>query len=177
MIRLGKRNKWVQISILVVVLVIGGLTMAGSVFKDDKLPRVGDKAPDFKLAGLDGQVHRLSDYKGKAVIVNFWGTFCEPCRKEMPDIQQQSKEWADSAVVLGVNVMGESKVTVKSFIDQVKVDFPILLDPDDATRRKYGVADFPTTFFINPEGKIVQIVTGPLKEQAIRQTLSAILKK
>jgi thiol-disulfide isomerase/thioredoxin len=94
------RNKktW-QIIILSFVLIVGVYTIANSLFSDHITPQVGDNAPKFKLLGLDGQVHQLSDYKGKNVIVNFWGTYCPPCKAEMPAIQKQYEKWQQSNVV------------------------------------------------------------------------------
>ena len=69
----GKNRKWIQISILLVIVLIGSWTIAGNLFNEDKIPKTGDTAPEFKLAGLDGKTHNLSDYEGKGLIVNFWG--------------------------------------------------------------------------------------------------------
>lgn len=173
------RNKTVQIVILLAVLIVAGLTLGNNLLKDkDAIPRVGDKAPDFKLTALDGQSYQLSDLLGKVVIVNFWGTFCPPCVKEMPDLQKQHEQWKDSdVVILGVNVMGESKVTVQSFIEQVKVTFPILLDPEDRTRKRYGVSDFPTTVIIRPDGKIKEIKSGPVDQDYLQKTVAGIMPK
>lgn len=173
-----KNKKWIQIAILSAVVILGALTLANSLFKSNAIPKAGDKAPEFKLAGLDGQVHKLSDYKGKTVVLNFWGTFCKPCKEEMPDLEKQYQEWATSdVVVLGANVMGESAVTVRSYAEQVRVTFPILLDPQDETRKKYGVSDFPTTFFIDKEGKVRKIKVGQMNEAFIRSTLAELTGK
>jgi len=137
----------------------------------------GDKAPDFSLIGLDGKEHRLSDYKGKAVLVNFWGTFCPPCKEEMPAMQRQyEKTNRDSIEFLAVN-LAESPITVQNFISQNKITFPVLLDDKEEIRKKYGVINYPTTFFVGPDGKIASIKVGMMSEEFIEQTIAQVTKK
>lgn len=146
---MGKNKRWVQIAIFAVVIVIGALTLFNNLYATDKKPVEGSKAPDFTLTGLDGKQHNLFDYKGKAVMVNFWGTFCPPCKNEMPAIQHQyDKMNKDTTAILGLN-LGESKITVQSFMDQYKINFPILLDDNEETRKRYGVMQYPTTFLFH----------------------------
>lgn len=173
---MGKNRKWIQIVILAAVLVIGGLTIGSAIFKDsDGIPRTGDKAPDFATKGLDGKSYKLADLKGKPIVLNFWGTFCPPCRTEMPDLQKQADKWSASGVtIIGMN-LGENAVTVKSFIDQYKIRFPIYMDEEDTIRKAYGVNQYPTTFFIRPDGKIHEIKIGVMDEAYIDQTVTAML--
>jgi peroxiredoxin len=171
---MGKNKKWVQLAILAAVILIGGLTMANSLFSSDKVPRTGDKAPDFKLAGTDGKTYKLSDFRGKSVVVNFWGTYCKPCKEEMPAIQKSYERFMGKGVaVLGVN-MGESAITASSFANQVKATFPIVLDEDETIRRRYGVNQYPTTFFVKPDGVIGQIHVGQMDEPLIENALTAL---
>lgn len=171
---MGNNRKWIQISIFAVIVVVGALTIASNLFANNEKPSVGGKAPNFTLKSMDGETYELSDLKGKAVMVNFWGTFCEPCRYEMPAIQRQFDKWDKEKVVfLGVN-LGESKVTVANFIEQYKVSFPILLDNNEETRKRYGVTQYPTTFFIGPDGKISDIHKGVMDDAIIEQKLAAI---
>jgi peroxiredoxin len=171
---MGKNKRWMQLTIFSVVIVIGLLTLINNLYATDKRPVEGSKAPDFTLVGLDGQQHKLSDYKGKKVMVNFWGTFCPPCKNEMPAIQHQfDKRDSQNVEFLGLN-LGESKITVQGFIDQYKISFPILLDDNEATRKRYGVNQYPTTFFIAPDGKIAKIMIGEMNEAFIEKTLASI---
>ncbi|TVY11702.1 thiol-disulfide oxidoreductase ResA [Paenibacillus cremeus] len=173
---MGKNKKWIQIAIFAVIVVIGALTLISNVFLSDKKPVVGSKAPDFTLLGLDGKTHKLSDYKGKVVVVNYWGTFCEPCRDEMPALERQHAKWAGKNVeILGLN-LDEPRVAVENFINQYKVTFPILFDKNEENRKKYGVSQYPTTFFIGPDGKIAVIRIGQMDEPFIEQTLTTLLK-
>jgi peroxiredoxin len=129
-------------------------------------PEKGFTAPDFSLPTLDGDVIRLSDLRGKPVILNFWATWCPPCRDEMPDLELlwQTYDQGD-VMVLGVD-QGEPPQVVESFIqDVVRTTFPILLDPRQTVGRElYWVRSLPTTFFIDPDGVIQDIyVGGPMR--------------
>ncbi|NOU97598.1 thiol-disulfide oxidoreductase ResA [Paenibacillus sp. LMG 31456] len=171
---MGKNKRWVQLVIFSAVLLIGALTLINNLYAKDKKPVEGSKAPDFTLVGLDGKEHQLSDYKGKTVMINFWGTFCPPCKDEMPAIQHQfDKRNAQKVEFLGLN-LGESKITVQNFIDQYKITFPILLDDNEETRKRYGVMNYPTTFFVGPDGKIAKIWIGEMTEAFIEQTIASI---
>lgn len=171
-----KRNKrWMQIIILSMVILVGALTIALNLFSDHKTPLVGDQAPNFKLLGLDGKVHQLSDYKGKNILINFWGTYCKPCKDEMPAIQQQYAKWGEANfVVLGVN-MGENAITARGFAESVKVQFPILLDESEEIRKRYGVINYPTSFFIKSNGTIVKIMVGSMAENFIEESIASLL--
>jgi peroxiredoxin len=171
---MGKNKRWVQLAIFSAVLIIGALTLINNLYAKDKKVVEGSSAPDFTLVGLDGKKHQLSDYKGKTVVVNFWGTFCPPCKDEMPAIQHQfDKRDPQKVEFLALN-LGESKITVQSFIDQYKITFPILLDDREETRKRYGVMQYPTTFFISPDGKIANIRIGEMDEAFIEQTIASI---
>lgn len=173
---MGKNKKWMQIAILLAVMIIGGIAIGTSLFKEKTVPRAGSAAPDFKVAGVDGKVHRLSDYEGKYVVLNFWGTYCPPCREEMPDLQKQADKWNGSDIaIIGMNA-GENQVTVKSFLDQYGIRFAIFLDETEEIRKSYGVLQYPTTFFIRPDGKIQEIKIGQMDEAFIDRAISAMMR-
>ncbi|GAA3405294.1 thiol-disulfide oxidoreductase ResA [Paenibacillus hodogayensis] len=171
-----EHKKWIQGIILTFVLLIGGYTIGSSLFAKEDIPREGSTAPDFSLTGLDGSKASLSDYRGKAVMVNFWGSWCEPCAREMPAIQRQYEKWKDKGlVVLGLN-LDESNVTVQSFVQQMNITFPVLLDKELRMRDRYAVRYYPTTFFIDPSGKIVKIAVMEMDDDFIEQTIRPMLK-
>ncbi|UJF31177.1 redoxin domain-containing protein [Paenibacillus hexagrammi] len=173
---MGANKKWVQIGIFAIVLVIGVFTIITNLSASDskKYPQEGDKAVDFSLVGLDGKTHQLSDYKGKPVLVNFWGTFCPPCKEEMPSLQKMYEKWSQKGVVfLEVNV-DKNKVTVQGFMDQYSLNLPVLLDAKEEVRKKYGVMDYPTTFFVDSEGRVAVKRIGQMDEAYIDQTLSSL---
>jgi len=176
---LHQKRRWIQIGILAVVLIAGLFTIvttiSGRADRQFQIVRAGDKAPDFKVLGLDGQVYRLSELRGKTVVLNFWATYCDPCRQEMPDLQKQADKWVDAGVVVvGMNV-GEGRVTVNNFIQQYQIRFPIYLDSDEQIRRSFGVREYPTTFFIRPDGRVHTVKTGMMNEPYIERTIAAIV--
>lgn len=130
----------------------------------------GDIAPDFQLQTLDGEQVKLSDYRGSRVMLNFWATWCPPCRAEMPDMERfhQDKE----VVVLAVNLTDtESTIKqVKDFVNEYSLTFPILLDEVIEVANTYAVQPIPTSFMIDSNG-IIQFKTfGPLNyEQMVQE--------
>lgn len=117
-------------------------------------------APDFELADLDGSPHRLSDYRGKVVVLNFWATWCPPCRYEMPSMQRAWEQVRDEDIVfLGVNV-GEDADTVFLFLADYPVDFPLLFDREAKVIEAYPVTGLPTTYIIDPAGRITHRAVG-----------------
>lgn len=175
---MGKHRRWIQVVILSAAVILGTITIGSNLFSNNelKVPQVGDKPPGFSLYGLDGRQHSLSEFKGKVMMINFWGTFCPPCAEEMPAIQEQYALWKEKGVaVLGVN-LDEETITVQSFIKQNKVTFPILFDEKLRITRKYGVNSYPTTFFINRQGRIEEIAVGGMTESFIEQKLSSMTR-
>lgn len=120
------------------------------------------KAPDFKLKDLNGKEVSLSDYKGKNVLLNFWASWCPPCRAEMPDIEKLYQETKNTdTIILAVN-LGEDRGTVKSFIDANKYNFNILLDSDQQAAAEFNISSIPSWFFINKDGNIVTSHIGAM---------------
>ncbi len=117
------------------------------------------KAGGFNLEGMNGNEVNLNDYKGKFVLLNFWATWCAPCRKEMPAMSNLHNEFGGSGLeVVGVHV-GPSLAGIKKFLEAVPVSFTILIDKD-MSLASWGVRGLPTTFLINPEGKLVYKAVG-----------------
>lgn len=168
-------KKWVQTAVLAVVVLAGGLAIGNALFNREQVPRTGDKAPPFRVTDLEGAGRTLGDWTGKPLVLNFWGTFCPPCTEEMPALQRQAAKWAEQGVgVVGMN-LGENAVTVASFIRQYGIQFPIYMDVDDSVRKTYGVNQYPTTFFIRPDGKIHKIIVGKMDEAVIDSTVQNML--
>lgn len=117
--------------------------------------------PDLALKDLAGVSRSLDDYKGKVVLVNFWATWCPPCRREMPSMQRLKEKMSGrSFVMLGVD-SAEQREEVEAFLKLVKVDFPILLDPDTAATRRWKVFALPTSFLVDRNGKVRYSISGP----------------
>ena len=117
-------------------------------------------APEFSLEDVDGKRHDLKMYRGKIVIVNFWATWCPPCRFELPAMEKVWERLKDKGVViLGINV-GEDEDTIFTFTADYPVSFPLLLDRDSSVTQKYPVIGLPTTYVINPSGKLIYKAIG-----------------
>lgn len=136
--------------------------------------KVGESAPNFKLTNLAGKEVSLADFKGKAVVLNFWATWCPPCRAELPDFQKEHKE-AKDFVILTVNEQ-EDKKTVQSFMDKGKYTFPVLLDTQGKVGNLYQVRGIPTTYFIDKKGVIVDVTVGALTGSQLRQKIQNLTK-
>lgn len=161
---------------IILILLIGalGYTLYSNFFVSKEKVKEGSKAPDFVLTDLEGNEHQLSDYKGKGVFLNFWGTWCKPCEREMPYMDNQYEYYKNQGVeVLAVNI-AESNIAVQSFVNKHDLTFPILLDKDRQVLNAYGVGPLPTTFLINPEGQVVDITSGTLTERMIRDYMEQI---
>lgn len=172
-----KKQKRFYIRLLILVALAAAIvyTVYNTAQKGDvKQLKVGDDAPNFSLVDLNGNTHKLSDYKGQGVLLNFWGTWCKPCKKEMPAINEQYKQFKGEGVqVLGINV-GESNFEVSSYTDKLGVKFPILLDQTRSVMGTYNVKPLPTTVLVNKEGKIVKIIIGEMTEKDIQKYLASI---
>lgn len=171
-------RKPIQYMILAVVLLVGGYAIGQSFLTPNKALKPGSEAPSFELLGLDGATHSLASYKGKPLVINFWGTFCPPCRNEMPAIQAQYDKWTDAgAQIIGIN-LSEDRVSVNSFLRSYGISFPVLLDKNKKTEKAYGLKEYPTTFFINADGVIEDIVIGgPMSEETIESRIARLLGK
>jgi len=134
---------------------------------DGAAGRIGAPAPDFEWTSLDGQTLRLSAYRGKVVVVNFWATWCPPCREEMPALQRVAASEPD-VVVLEVDLM-EPGDKARSFLDSLGLDrLQPVLDSDGATTRRFGVLSLPSTFFIDRTGVIRHLELTAMSEAQIR---------
>lgn len=117
-------------------------------------------APDFTLQDMDGATHRLSDYRGRVVVVNFWATWCPPCRREMPSMQRAWERLTPEGIALLAIDVGEDEETIFSFSGEFTLEFPLLLDSDGSAVEQWPVRGLPTTFIIDPEGRIAYQAVG-----------------
>jgi peroxiredoxin len=134
--------------------------------------QIGQKAPDFELKTLTGETTRLSAYKGKKVMLNFWATWCPPCKAEMPEMEQFYKQGNKDVVILAVNI--DSQNDVKGFADKNGITFPILLDTDGKVNSTYQILSIPTTYFIDRNGVIQNKYTGAMKLDMMKQFTDSI---
>lgn len=124
---------------------------------------VGSPAPDFELQDLDGRTVRLSDFRGKVVFLNFWATWCPPCRQEMPEIQRLVEKNLPDVVILGVNTSDTATpAEVKAFMERNGYTWRVPYDTGSLVGRRYGVVYLPTSYFIGPDGTVRGKYIGPM---------------
>ncbi|MGE7918005.1 thiol-disulfide oxidoreductase ResA [Viridibacillus sp. NPDC093762] len=170
-----KKRLYVRTLILAILVVAIGYTIYTTATKDEvRLLKVGEEAPDFSLVDLDGQTHRLSDYKGKGVMLNFWGTWCKPCKKEMPAMNNQYKVFKDQGIeVISIN-QAQTVFEVENFISDFNLKFPVVIDKTKSVTRAYNVDNLPASIFIDPTGKVVRVHEGELTEEMLAEFFSSI---
>jgi peroxiredoxin len=139
-------------------------------------PQAGFAAPDFTLETLDGKTVSLSDLRGQAVLINFWATWCPPCRAEMPAIQQVYEQYRDQGfTVLAVDLQ-EGDAQVAAFVEELGLTFPILMDREGTVAGRYQVKALPSTFFVDREGVIQEVTLGgPMTAAFIESQVSSLL--
>ncbi len=164
--------------LLALILGVGWIWLSripgGAVASIESIPLRGHPAPEFTLQTLDGEPLSLSDLRGNAVVLNFWATWCPPCQAEMPELQAVHEAYAAGGlVVLGVN-QAEDQATVQAFLDERGLTFPVVLDLQYEASQRYQVNSLPTTFFIDRNGMIREIVVGQMNAALLKQQLRSI---
>lgn len=130
----------------------------------------GDTAPDFDLETMDGEENvKLSDLRGEKVMINFWATWCPPCRAEMPDIQKFHENEEGTIVSVNLTETENSARNVADFMDEYGITFDVLSDADTSVGSRYEAQALPTSYLINTEGKIHNIAVGPLNYEQMVQ--------
>jgi peroxiredoxin len=129
-------------------------------------PAVGKPAPDFELQSLSETQFRLSDLSGKVVLINFWASWCGPCRLEMPAIQARYLQHPDELEVLAIN-FDEPIEDVRAFVDELGLTLPVLLDPGAAVQDLYRVRGYPTTYMVDAQGVVRVVHIGFMSEKQL----------
>jgi peroxiredoxin len=136
---------------------------------------IGDEAPNFILNDLNGEKIELESLRGQGVFLNFWGTYCPPCEKEMPYMESQYQVYKDQGIeIVAVNV-DEPELSVKKFVERVGgLSFPVVIDRGGNVLDAYNVSPLPTTFLIDKNGVITEVITGGMTEDHIADYLESI---
>lgn len=154
--------------LVVTLLLLGACTKSGAI-------EIGENAPDFTLQGMDGKTVSLSDFKGKVVILDFFASWCPPCREEVPDFIALQKSYSSS----GFSMIGVSLVNLqdsKDFAAKVGINYPVAID-DGKVSNIYGpIRSIPTTFIIDKNSKIVKMYIGYRSKDAFENDIKELLK-
>ena len=170
------RTLAVMMTVITFLPVIAVLPGCNSVTESDLAPApvIGHPAPDFTLTGLDGNAVGLSDFRGKVVFLNFWATWCPPCRGEMPEMEEVYQEYRDKdVVIIGVD-LGESRSSVQSFVEENGYSWTFVIDSIGEVARDYMVTGIPSSFFIDRDGVIRALQVGSMSKalMEIRLTMA-----
>lgn len=152
---------WMIIIVVVAVTLVAVTVLSANTAK---VATVGQPAPDFTLRTVDGEQISLSQFKGKPVIINFWATWCPPCRLEMPALEEISHQAAEKGFVLLAVNQEEDAVTVKSFFTQNHYDYLSVLDHDGSVSTMYQVSGIPTSIFVDADGIVRDMHTGTMPD-------------
>ncbi|MFO7603777.1 MAG: TlpA disulfide reductase family protein [Gammaproteobacteria bacterium] len=156
---------------IAIVTCLGLIFTTGKVFAQDE-------AVEFSLKDLNGKIHKLSDYRGKWVVVNFWATWCPPCLDEIPElIEFHQAHQATTAVVLGINHEQPDLEYLKEFVDQAFVNYPVLLTQGDEKLPFGNLRGLPTTVLVSPQGVPVVKRTGVVTRQDLEQAIQSFSQK
>ena len=169
---------------LAAVLVIGFVWAVSGRSAQPALPAVAEvrrPAPDFALPGLNDDTVRLSDYKGKVVLVNFWGSWCAPCKEETPALQRVYQKLRDQGlVIVGIDLRNQEQpgaqgdANVRSFINQYGVTYPIALDINGDVARAFRIYPIPTSFFIDRAGTIRYIAVSKVTSEDVERVFTRL---
>jgi thiol-disulfide isomerase/thioredoxin len=138
-------------------------------------PRLDEPAPDFQLNTLDGQTIRLSDYRGKPVWINFWASWCPPCRAENPDIEEMYQKYKDDGLVVISPAIGEDSNAVAGYVRRTNLTFTIGLDQTTQIAANYRIVGIPTHFFIDPDGVLRVWRIGSMSKGTMEKNIEKVM--
>jgi cytochrome c biogenesis protein CcmG/thiol:disulfide interchange protein DsbE len=164
---------WIAAGVIgLVVLVLLGYALIG-VTSDP--PQVGSPVPDFALTALDGSPMNLSEQRGKPVVVNFFASWCAPCREEAAALEQTWRMYQEQEVQFFGIAYKDADSKAQAFLDEFDVSYPSTVDPSNRTARSYGLTGVPETFVIDQQGLLVRHFLGPISQAQLSQELDRLL--
>ena len=169
-----KKNRLLfRVIILLILSGAVGFTLYQGFFADKEKMQIGKEAPNFIVTDLEGKKIELKDLKGKGVFLNFWGTWCKPCEKEMPYMNELYPKYKEKGVEIIALDADETDIAVKNFVNQYGLKFPVAIDKGQKIIGTYGVGPLPTSFLIDKDGKVVEKIIG----EQTKEQLEGYLKK
>ncbi|APC49045.1 thiol-disulfide oxidoreductase ResA [Virgibacillus dakarensis] len=179
----NKRKNRLIFRTSILIVMVGAIIFAlvSNIQADKTIYQVGDEAPDFELKQINKNNElesiRLSDFKGKGIMLNFWGTWCKPCEEEMPYMQELYPVYKEKGIEIIAVSLDNTELVVDRFIDKYDLTFPIPHDKTGEVRDLYKIGPIPSSIFINPDGKIQRIVNGALSLESLESYFKEILPK
>jgi len=177
-----KRDAVVVLVVIIAIaaMLIGGkyLSKSGAGKLSNQVGAKGSEAPDFELADLQGKPVRLSELRGRAVLLNFWATWCAPCKIEIPWFVDLQKQYGPQGLqIVGVAVDVDNKDDVAKFAREMGINYPVLLGNDRVSAQYGGVEALPTSYYIGRDGKVVTRVFGLVSHSEVEANIKAALKQ
>jgi thiol-disulfide isomerase/thioredoxin len=183
-----RQRVWIALTALITILAFNSITWAygqsGAAAKDEKppdhRPLIGQvemlpDAPEFELKALDGKTVHLKDYRGKAVLLNFWATWCVPCKEEMPWLVAFQKQYGPKGLVILGIAMDASAAPVRKFADKMELNYPVLIGAQEIAD-KYYVKGLPASIFIDRNGRITDQLHGAASRNFIENEIQLALE-
>ncbi|HEY2924111.1 MAG TPA: TlpA disulfide reductase family protein [Candidatus Eisenbacteria bacterium] len=166
---------------LLALLLASGCARQGSKQGNAKVPAdagaIGSKAPDFELADISGKTVRLSDFAGKVVLLDFWATWCPPCRDEVPDfVRLQAKYRQQGVQVVGLSLDAEGAKVVRPFAEEYNVNYTMLMANAETAAQFGGILGIPTTFVLDRQGRIVKKFIGRTELKTFEEAIKPLLE-
>jgi cytochrome c biogenesis protein CcmG/thiol:disulfide interchange protein DsbE len=170
-----------KLLVLLTIILLAGLAIYNNTQtkngSPDQIPKPGFTAPNFSLASLDNKTYRISGKRDKPVIINFWASWCGPCRQEAPDLKKVYEKYQDQLDFYAVNMTANDDIeSAKSFVEEFGFTFPILLDEKGTVSDQYQVISIPTTYFIDRDGIIKYKIIGATDRGSFEQYVKELVR-
>ena len=172
--RSGRRG-WIPVASMLAVAGLLALLYYGLTterIQTGVAPPANSEAPDFSLQTFDGKIIHLAEFRGKTVVLNFWASWCVPCKDEQPTLEVLSKRYATGASFVGINIQ-DTRPEALGFMTLYHVSYPVVIDPDGEVYINYGVVGVPETYVVDRGGRIQQKLVGPVDEGQLTALLES----